>query len=785
MRLRGGLRLWALLVLLLLAIPIIAAAQYSSGSADSLGVGDSLLASLLTPFSDSATFGDTLLAQLVQPYNDAVSFGDSLVAQLAQLLQPFSDAVSFGDTLVATLVQPFADSMTFGDTVLAELFQPYSDALAIGDSILAQLAQPYADSVSFGDQLSATLYSALNAALSDTLAIGEQLSAALLTPYNDAVSIGDQLSSALYVPYAEVVAVAEQVSTVEISVPGLPNSQITTDSSGNTIIRGIDSSGGLVTQVSLPPGTTMSPSVSVNYATSGANSITAVSGVTVPYPPGKTITMLNAAGVTSVCIVDSPAGATLQSAVCGETDLADSHVILPCDGSPHTYGPFPSGPSSRTYTCSSTSIGGQSYLQVSGLAYSTTILDATPPMLTLPSSVTAVLTSRAGAPVKFSATATDPLDPDPVVSCSRQSGSTFPIGTTTVTCTATDAAGNVATGSFQVSVLYRFGGFLPPLVAGGTYHIGSFIPVRFTLTDAAGREVYFATGKVTAGPVTGAFRSVGPYYEFDLDTRGMSAGPLTMSVSLNDGTTHSITVELTQSFPTSLSLYCSPQTVFVGATSLCEATVTSQGGPGPTGTVSFASTEGHATFGKVSCFDGGGALSCSTTYSSTSPGVQTISASYAGDSQDLPSSGSFQLTVTLIPTTTSLVCSPSSVQPGKETQCVATVQAYAGGSLTGGVAFSSSDQRGSFGKVACSPNSQRQGGGMTCTVDYTPSSSSVQAITAAYSGDASHLPSSASFVLNRGGGNAAGLAGALAFALVSSRTSLSSRKGRWSADEEA
>ena len=38
--------------------------------------------------------------------------------------------------------------------------------------------------------------------------------------------------------------------------------------------------------------------------------------------------------------------------------------------------------------------------------------------------------------------------------CSPQSGSLFQIGTTTVTCTATDSAGNVATNSFTVTVNY-------------------------------------------------------------------------------------------------------------------------------------------------------------------------------------------------------------------------------------------------------------------------------------------------------------------------------------------
>jgi hypothetical protein len=182
---------------------------------------------------------------------------------------------------------------------------------------------------------------------------------------------------------------------------------------------------------------------------------------------------------------------------------------------------------------------------VSGLAYSTVIVDATPPTLTLPSDITKILTGRSGAPVTFSVTATDLMDPSPSVACSPKSGSTFPVGTTTVTCTATDASGNTAKGTFHVSVGYKFGGFGPPLQSVGSYQLGSTIPVKFTLQDAAGGNVNFATAKIVAGPVTGTFEATGNHYQFNLDTKGMQAGPLTITVELADGNSYSIVVSLT------------------------------------------------------------------------------------------------------------------------------------------------------------------------------------------------------------------------------------------------
>ena len=78
--------------------------------------------------------------------------------------------------------------------------------------------------------------------------------------------------------------------------------------------------------------------------------------------------------------------------------------------------------------------------------------DSTSPMVALPDTVTVEATSPTGAVTTYSVSATDDEDPNPTVSCTPPSGSTFPIGASTVTCTATDANANIATGSFTVIV---------------------------------------------------------------------------------------------------------------------------------------------------------------------------------------------------------------------------------------------------------------------------------------------------------------------------------------------
>ena len=79
-------------------------------------------------------------------------------------------------------------------------------------------------------------------------------------------------------------------------------------------------------------------------------------------------------------------------------------------------------------------------------------IDKTPPVLTMPISVTANATGPSGAAVVYAASAADALDPSPALTCAPASGSVFPIGATVTVCQAMDAAGNKVSGSFQVVV---------------------------------------------------------------------------------------------------------------------------------------------------------------------------------------------------------------------------------------------------------------------------------------------------------------------------------------------
>src|SRR2546428_154758 len=76
-----------------------------------------------------------------------------------------------------------------------------------------------------------------------------------------------------------------------------------------------------------------------------------------------------------------------------------------------------------------------------------------PPVITVPLPITVFPTSSEGALVTYlnvTATGDESISQ---VSCNPTSGSLFHIGTTTVNCTATDAEGNIGSGSFTITVM--------------------------------------------------------------------------------------------------------------------------------------------------------------------------------------------------------------------------------------------------------------------------------------------------------------------------------------------
>jgi hypothetical protein len=103
-----------------------------------------------------------------------------------------------------------------------------------------------------------------------------------------------------------------------------------------------------------------------------------------------------------------------------------------------------------TVNCTSTSTG-------STCSFTVTVVDTQPPtIITCPLSQTAVAAASCplgtSAVVSFAPPVVSDNCPGVTVVCNPPSGSPLPVGTTSVTCTATDTSGNTATCSFTVSV---------------------------------------------------------------------------------------------------------------------------------------------------------------------------------------------------------------------------------------------------------------------------------------------------------------------------------------------
>ncbi|NPC80855.1 HYR domain-containing protein, partial [Pyxidicoccus fallax] len=80
--------------------------------------------------------------------------------------------------------------------------------------------------------------------------------------------------------------------------------------------------------------------------------------------------------------------------------------------------------------------------------------DTTVPTLTCPANVTREATEAGGTRVEYPAASANDVEGPPTLAYSAPSGDVFPVGTTTVTVTATDAAGNRSQCTFQVDVSF-------------------------------------------------------------------------------------------------------------------------------------------------------------------------------------------------------------------------------------------------------------------------------------------------------------------------------------------
>jgi X-Pro dipeptidyl-peptidase len=152
-----------------------------------------------------------------------------------------------------------------------------------------------------------------------------------------------------------------------------------------------------------------------------------------------------------------------------------------------------------------------------------------------------VSTASAGAVVTWPApVATDNEDPAPSVSCDHASGSTFPVGSTLVTCTATDADGNVGVERFTVLVrgLRDVGGTVPAtlsLTLGSAPSFGAFVPGLAKQYTASTTASVISTAGSAALSVSGPGRLSNGAFTLP-QPLGVSIAPAAWSTPVSNGT---------------------------------------------------------------------------------------------------------------------------------------------------------------------------------------------------------------------------------------------------------
>jgi large repetitive protein len=262
---------------------------------------------------------------------------------------------------------------------------------------------------------------------------------------------------------------------------------------------------------SAPPGAYSIPAVTATDA-DGSYSTGTTPFVLTVLGDGPSVANSNTAPVVTVSSSDvvggvvegNTTGGANVSFTASVTDAEDGSLTASCDAASPAFVAL----GARTITCSAVDSGGL----VGTATLSFAVVDTTPPTLTVPADIAQTATTATGNIVDFNGlSASDIVDPSPIVGCADASGAPVAsgarlLGSHRISCTATDGSGNQADASFTAQVLFEFLGFHQPvdmnvrnaMKAGGT------APLKFRITNGAGGYI----GDLSA-VVTGTSRAFG------------------------------------------------------------------------------------------------------------------------------------------------------------------------------------------------------------------------------------------------------------------------------------
>lgn len=279
-------------------------------------------------------------------------------------------------------------------------------------------------------------------------------------------------------------------------IDGSPRDIVQTNTNGNEITRFTSSTGGyLVEDLEFDP-LTFAPKC-VLWSNEGATLNNRIRAWEITCPPPPTITC-----TPDMTVANAPGqcGAIVTYPNPTFTDFC------PLGGVTVTCTP----PSGSFFPVGTTMVNCELKDACGGTAtcsFTVTVNDTEPPKNQCPNNITqANDPGECGAIVIFQPTVTDNC-PGVTFSCSPASGSFFSVGTTPVTCTATDASGNTATCSFTVTVNDTESPTIicPANITQDNDPCQSGAVVNFTATASDNCGV----ASVTCSPSSGSFFNVG------------------------------------------------------------------------------------------------------------------------------------------------------------------------------------------------------------------------------------------------------------------------------------
>ena len=158
-------------------------------------------------------------------------------------------------------------------------------------------------------------------------------------------------------------------------------------------------------------------------------------------------------------------------------------------------------------TCTATDAAGNAAVATT---FTVTVVDTTAPTIDATANVSSQATSASGASVTYTSPAThDAVDGDGLAICAPASGSVFALGATTVTCTATDAAGNAAVATtFTVTVVDTTAPTIDPhanVIVSTTNPSGTAV----TYVSPATHDAVSGNGVAVCAPISGSVFALG------------------------------------------------------------------------------------------------------------------------------------------------------------------------------------------------------------------------------------------------------------------------------------